>query len=132
MGSTDWPTNLCVACGDGFLQGSEVCDDNNTTPGDGCSATCTLETGWACDAPMTNFDLKSKCYRTCGNGLLNTSQSEVCDDGNILPGDGCSALCQVEATWECTNVSNALSVCNLKCGNSKLESNNTEACDDGN
>ncbi len=27
-------------CGDGILDGGEVCDDGNTTAGDGCSATC--------------------------------------------------------------------------------------------
>ncbi len=28
-------------CGDGVLDGGEVCDDGNTVSGDGCSATCT-------------------------------------------------------------------------------------------
>ena len=28
-------------CGDGILDGGEVCDDGNTVSGDGCSATCT-------------------------------------------------------------------------------------------
>lgn len=28
-------------CGDGILDGGEVCDDGNTASGDGCSATCT-------------------------------------------------------------------------------------------
>lgn len=28
-------------CGDGILDGGEVCDDGNTAGGDGCSATCT-------------------------------------------------------------------------------------------
>ncbi len=36
-----------------------------------------------CDAP------------TCGNGKLDVY--EVCDDGNKLSGDGCSATCQVES-----------------------------------
>jgi cysteine-rich repeat protein len=39
-------TNCTYAvCGDGTTNSSagEQCDDNNTTPGDGCSATCTLE-----------------------------------------------------------------------------------------
>jgi cysteine-rich repeat protein len=31
------------SCGDGVLNGSEQCDDGNLLPGDGCSATCTLE-----------------------------------------------------------------------------------------
>ena len=29
------------ACGDGILDGGEICDDGNTTSGDGCSANCT-------------------------------------------------------------------------------------------
>ncbi len=27
----------------------EECDDGNTTPGDGCDATCTVEEGWGCE-----------------------------------------------------------------------------------
>lgn len=30
-------------CGDGIRSGAELCDDGNTTSGDGCSASCTLE-----------------------------------------------------------------------------------------
>lgn len=41
---------LCVntICGDGFITGSEACDDGGLVAGDGCSATCTVETGWVC------------------------------------------------------------------------------------
>jgi cysteine-rich repeat protein len=28
------------ACGDGILDGGEVCDDGNTVGGDGCAADC--------------------------------------------------------------------------------------------
>ena len=37
-------------CGDGVTQGScgETCDDGNQDPGDGCSATCTIEPGAGC------------------------------------------------------------------------------------
>ena len=31
-------------CGNGILNTGEQCDDGNTTPGDGCSATCSCET----------------------------------------------------------------------------------------
>ena len=34
-----WP------CGDGAIEGIESCDDGNTTPGDGCSATCQFDDG---------------------------------------------------------------------------------------
>jgi len=46
-------------CGDGFGNPGEGCDDGNTTGGDCCSATCTLEAtgsvcgGGACDGPFT-------------------------------------------------------------------------------
>lgn len=30
----------------------------------------------------------------CGNGILETN--EICDDGNTIDNDGCSALCQIE------------------------------------
>jgi cysteine-rich repeat protein len=32
-----------IACGDGYTDGAEACDDGNTTSGDGCSAACQLE-----------------------------------------------------------------------------------------
>ena len=32
-----------TTCGDGVVEGTEECDDGNTTGGDGCSATCQLE-----------------------------------------------------------------------------------------
>jgi cysteine-rich repeat protein len=32
-----------VVCGDGMADGHEQCDDGNTTSGDGCSSTCTVE-----------------------------------------------------------------------------------------
>src|SRR4029434_4477633 len=32
-------------CGDGIVQAGEECDDSNVLPGDGCSPTCTIETG---------------------------------------------------------------------------------------
>lgn len=38
-----------VFCGDGKTDTGETCDDGNTTGGDGCSASCQVEPGWACD-----------------------------------------------------------------------------------
>jgi len=35
---------LTTTCGDGFAVGAEECDDANTSSGDGCSSSCTLET----------------------------------------------------------------------------------------
>merc|ERR1711907_649374 len=35
-------------CGNGEIDEHETCDDNNRVNGDGCSSTCTVESGYAC------------------------------------------------------------------------------------
>jgi len=32
----------------------------------------------------------------CGDGIIDGSLGETCDDGNLISGDGCSAICQTE------------------------------------
>ncbi len=32
----------------------------------------------------------------CGDGVVNASAGETCDDGNNVPGDGCSPTCKIE------------------------------------
>ncbi len=54
--------------------------------------------------------------RACGNNILETSEGEVCDDGNIVDGDGCRADCRSNET----------------CGNSVIDLALGETCDDGN
>jgi cysteine-rich repeat protein len=39
---------------------------------------------------------------TCGDGILNTDEGELCDDGNTTPGDGCDATCQPETAPGCS------------------------------
>jgi cysteine-rich repeat protein len=68
-------------CGNGVVEEGELCDDGNTTDGDGCSSTCQTETP------------PPPC---CGNGIVESG--EQCDDGTSLDGDGCSATCQNETT----------------------------------
>jgi cysteine-rich repeat protein len=64
--------SVCVAtCGDGTIAGTEICDDGNTTSGDGCDGNC-RPTG-------------------CGSGIV--TGAETCDDGNTMSGDGCDANC---------------------------------------
>ncbi|MDD5075252.1 MAG: DUF4215 domain-containing protein, partial [Candidatus Peribacteraceae bacterium] len=46
-------TDPCL-CGNGLLNPSESCDDRNTRNGDGCSASCSVETGYVCSgSPST-------------------------------------------------------------------------------
>ncbi|MFO0615937.1 MAG: DUF4215 domain-containing protein [Polyangiaceae bacterium] len=93
-------------CGDGVTFGSEACDDNNTTNGDGCDSNCTVTacgngivtTGEDCDdSNTTDGDgCDSNCTVTaCGNGIVTTS--EDCDDSNTTDGDGCDSNCTVTA-----------------------------------
>lgn len=54
--------------------------------------------------------------------MLN-SLYEDCDDGNIVGGDGCSAYCNIEASFICTYVEGSLSICTyLETPKFKLES----------
>ena len=36
---------------------------------------------------------------SCGNNILEAG--EGCDDGNVLAGDGCSAVCKIEDGSTC-------------------------------
>jgi cysteine-rich repeat protein len=40
------------------------------------------------------LSLAASAHALCGNGILEPG--ETCDDGNLIPGDGCSPLCQLE------------------------------------
>lgn len=40
------------------------------------------------------------CVTGCGDGIVQ--QSETCDDGNRVDGDGCTADCDVEQDWQCS------------------------------
>ncbi len=90
-------------CGNTALEGLELCDDGNTTAGDGCSATCVDEfcgdllvndTTEACDDgnAVSGDGCDANCTLTaCGNGIVTTG--EACDDGNAVSGDGCDVNC---------------------------------------
>ena len=86
-------------CGNGAVEAPEECDDNNTTAGDGCSASCAVEPGFACHG------VPSRCSIVCGDGV--TGPGETCDDGGNAGGDGCSVYCHLEAGWACTGTPSA-------------------------
>jgi cysteine-rich repeat protein len=127
------------ACGDGKVNraftpagaaGVEQCDDGNTTAGDGCSATCQIE--------------------TCGNGVTEAINGEQCDDGNLVDTDACRNTCQfprcgdglASASEACDEGANT-QTCNLDCtvpacgdgkrnpGFTPIGGTGPEQCDDG-
>jgi cysteine-rich repeat protein len=119
------PTATCnidctfSACGDGrrnpHAGANEACDDGNTQNGDGCSATCQVETGWVCADLSSNL---SYCTGfECGNGVIGAG--EQCDPAppGSLPTTTCNADCTFSA-----------------CGDGRRNPNAgaNEACDDGN
>ncbi|MGY4884829.1 MAG: DUF4215 domain-containing protein [Nanobdellota archaeon] len=106
-GTSQNPDTICTPiCGNGIKQTGEGCDDGDTSSGDGCSSTCTVESGWTCNTATPNV-----CTRLCGNGVINSG--EGCDDGDTSSGDGCSSTCTVESGWTC--VGTAPSVCTKDC-----------------
>jgi fibro-slime domain-containing protein len=128
------PGKACVSlivCGNGVRQTGEGCDDGNTTPGDGCDASCNVEAGWYC-APSTSGDptSKSTCQKlaSCGDGRINTG--ETCDLGSTNgTGIGCDANCQTQTGWVCHPLPTGCKQMSV-CGNAKIEAG--EQCDDGN
>ena len=65
----------------------------------------------------------------CGDGEINLDPPEACDDGNSVPGDGCSGACVVEPYFTCPTPG-APCVSTIVCGDGDLGPG--EACDDGN
>lgn len=122
------PQSVCVeTCGDARLRGAETCDDGNALDGDGCSARCATELGFACTVPHDGEP--SECSSVCGDGL--SVGAEGCDDGGLEPGDGCSATCSVEEGWACEQPADGgSSSCSPLCGDGRLVAE--EVCDDGN
>lgn len=128
------PAPVTSVCGNGVVEGSEQCDDNNTANGDGCSSTCQNET-----------------ISICGNGVVEGA--EQCDDNNTADGDGCSSTCFIE-TIACGNgaveageacddgnttdagICNATCTAFTYCGDGTIQSPNgdvvNEQCDDSN
>lgn len=89
---------LATPCGDGVVNSTEDCDDGNTLSGDGCSATCSVESGWSCSGQPSTCTITS----TCGDGV--TTGGEQCDLGaaNGAPDACCNADCTLRsAAYTC-------------------------------
>lgn len=88
-------------CGSGAMHGVEQCDDENTNSLDGCSPTCTIETGYQCTAATEGS--RSVCTPSlCGDDLWAEGSTEECDDGNNQNGDGCESNCKIQSGYGCT------------------------------
>lgn len=108
-----------TSCGDGAINGKEVCDGEQLG-----GRTCASEVGFgskgtlACNSTCTGFDT-SRCSeeKTCGNGKLDAG--ETCD-GSFLNGTTCSALVGYGST--------GTPVCNDTCSGFKTSADGYEGC----
>jgi cysteine-rich repeat protein len=127
-------------CGNKILEKDEVCDDGNTTSGDGCRADCqrmeicgdgVSNVGEECDKGNKNSDTKPNACRTdcripfCGDGVVDSG--EQCDDGNQDAGDSCEPTCTAPSR-KGRKASGQLKP--GLCGDGVI--NTDETCDDGN
>lgn len=105
----------CYKCGDGFINPGEECDSGIDlgNPSPGCTQNCEIVPGWMC------FNEPTMCGPVCGDGMwfdmtipdVTVGFAEQCDDGNLVPGDGCDASCDVEDDCECTGTPPGTSTC---------------------
>ena len=91
-----------------------VCNDNNPCTSDSCDG----KSGACAHTVIPNCSF-------CGNNVLEGN--EQCDDGNVINGDGCSAVCSVLPGFTCVGTP---SVCTTVCGDGIPAG--AETCDDGN
>lgn len=83
-----------VVCSDGLVSGTEQCDDGDFNPGDGCDATCQVETGFSC------VGSPSVCSAVCGDGIM--TGAEQCD-GSDLGGLSCIDFGYDAGVLRCTS-----------------------------
>jgi MYXO-CTERM domain-containing protein len=153
----DIEIHLVDVCGNGTVEGTEACDDGNTSNLDGCLNSCVVATCgdgyvWGgteeCDdsnASNTDGCLNSCVVATCGDGYV-LAGTEACDDGNADNTDGCLDTCLAatcgdgyvwDGTEECDdsnadNTDDCLDTCvAASCGDGNVWAG-TEECDDSN
>jgi len=82
-------------CGDGIREGTEACDDGNTSAGDCCSSTCAFD---PVGTPCPDVDVCTGGETCDGAGACVVSSTLDCDDGLPCTHDvcdpslGCQAL----------------------------------------
>ncbi len=88
------PACVDAICGNGSIETGEGCDDQNTTAGDGCSATCAVEPDWTCMGEPSVCD-PSPCSSDADCTFCNEQYSicvQACDQTTCPSGFFCDAV----------------------------------------
>ena len=73
---------------------------------------------------------RAAARRAAATASSTSNLGEVCDDGNVAEGDGCSGDCKIKGAG-CSCIPGMRCTCpEVRCGNGTIEG--TEKCDDGN
>ncbi|MBT8144887.1 MAG: choice-of-anchor J domain-containing protein, partial [Gammaproteobacteria bacterium] len=85
-------------CGDAVVVGAENCDDGNVQSGDGCSASCQVEAGFACTLPVSTAGLRDGSFE---GGTPNPDWHEFSmnNDEILCTGPGCSGGLAEDGSW---------------------------------
>ncbi len=107
VGSLSWnPINLYAVgvCGDSDLDYPEDCDDNGTSNGNGCSATCDFEFGEGLACDFDNVCDPGENLYSCGQDCFNqvVCGNDICEPEERF--DTCSQDCGESETLSCWNL----------------------------
>ncbi len=105
---------LVDECGNGTQGAFEACDDGNNTAGDGCSATCAVETGFTCTGTAPTV---------CTDNDECTLDTDNCDANATCANTPGSFTCTCNAGYTGNGVT-----CAVECGDGIIIA--PEACDD--
>jgi fibro-slime domain-containing protein len=126
---------LGVACNEATIQGNAggaagggQSGNKGGAGGFNIPLTTPTGTGGTAGGCTSTGTCKVKIPEGCGDGINNQNGIEECDDGNVLPGDGCNGNCKVERNWKCPPEGKCTR--EVVCGDGKIGPG--EVCDDGN
>lgn len=74
----------------------------NLTPGKTYSYRVLAVTSFGLEGPPSPPLIYSPEQGFCGDGIVDESIGEECDDGNVRDADGCNVQCKKEDVFHCT------------------------------